>query len=160
MKNLKLIILLASSHIAVAGFAFFMGIYSLPIIMAPADPSSSALALSIKNTRYVATIADDLTDSDWLHWGKGTFSLGDDYIVFQGTLAPGPAYRLFLSPTFVETEKDFNHMKPSMVEIGEINSFANYVLPLNTNIELDNYTTVVVWCEAFNQFITAAQFKH
>jgi hypothetical protein len=159
MKHLKLIILLATSHITVAGFAFFMGIYSLPIIMAPADPSSAALALSIKNTRYVATIADDLTDSDWLHWGKGTFSLGDDYIVFQGSLAPGPAYRLFLSPTFVETEKDFNHLKSSMVEVGKINSFSNFVLPLDTNIKLDQYTTVVVWCEAFNQFITAAQFK-
>jgi hypothetical protein len=159
MKHLKLIILLATSHITVAGFAFFMGIYSLPIIMAPADPSSAALALSIKNTRYVATIADDLTDSDWLHWGKGTFSLGDDYIVFQGTLAPGPSYRLFLSPTFVETEKEFIHMKSSMVEVGKIDSFENFVLPLNTKIELDKYTTVVVWCEAFNQFITAAQFK-
>jgi hypothetical protein len=159
MKHLKRIILLATSHIIVAGFAFFMGIYSLPIIMAPADPSSAALALSIKNTRYVATIADDLTDSDWLHWGEGTFSLGDDYIVFQGTLAPGPAYRLFLSPTFVETEKHFLHMKSSMVEVGKINNFSNFVLPLNTNIKLDQYTTVIVWCDAFNQFITAAQFK-
>jgi hypothetical protein len=159
MKHVKLIILMATSHITVAGFAFFMGIYSLPIIMAPADPSPAALALSIKNTRYVATIADDLTDSDWLHWGKGTFSLGDDNIVFQGSLAPGPAYRLFLSPTFIETEKDFNHLKSSMVEVGKINSFSNFVLPLDTNIKLDQYTTVVVWCEAFNQFITAAQFK-
>ncbi|MFT7409493.1 MAG: hypothetical protein ACI9EX_000064 [Oleispira sp.] len=159
MKHLKLIFLLATSHITLAGFSFFMGIYSLPIIMAPVDPSSAALALSIKNTRYVATIADDLADSDWLHWGKGTFSLGDDYIVFQGTLAPGPAYRLFLSPTFIETEKDFNHMKSSMVEVGKINSFANFVLPLDSHIKLNKYTTVIVWCEAFNQFITAAQFK-
>jgi hypothetical protein len=159
MKLLKRIILLVTSHITVAGLAFSLGIYTLPIIIAPADPSSSTLALTIKSTRYVATISDDLTDSDWLHWGEGTFSIGDDYIVFQGKLAPGPAYRLYLSPTFIETEKDFMHMKSVMVEVGEINSFANFVLPLNTHIQLDKYTTVVVWCEAFNQFITAAQFK-
>ncbi|MFQ3171370.1 MAG: hypothetical protein ACJAW8_002441 [Oleispira sp.] len=159
MKLLKRITLLATSHIAVAGLAFSLGIYTLPIIMAPADPSSSTLALTIKSTRYVATIADNLTDSDWLHWGKGTFSIGDDYIIFQGKLAPGPAYRLYLSPTFIETEKDFIQMKSTMVEVGEIKSFANHILPLSNDIALEEYNSVVVWCEAFNQFITAAQFK-
>ena len=159
MKYLKLASLLATSHIIVAGLAFSLGIYSLPIIMAPADPSSATLALSIKNTRYVATIANDLADSDWLHWGKGTFSVGDDYIVFQGKLAPGPAYRLYLSPRFIETERDFIQFRSSMVEVGEIKSFSNYVLPVSNKIKLEKYNSVIIWCETFNQFITAAQFK-
>jgi hypothetical protein len=155
----KRIFTLLSSHLLIAGIAFFLGIYSLPIIMTPSGPSTGALVLALKNTKYVATIADDLADSDWLHWGKGRFSVGSDYIVFQGELAPGPAYRLYLSPNFVETEKNFKQLKASMVEVGSINSFGNYIFPMPNNVQVENYNTLIIWCESFNQFITAAQFK-
>lgn len=151
---------LAISHLAVAALAFLLGLYSLPILIAPADPSPGTLALSIKNTRYLATIAEDVEGSDWLHWGKGRFSIGDDYIVFQGKLSPGPAYRLYLSPQFVATEDEFLRLKSSMIAIGEINSFANSVLAIKQSINIEDYNSVIIWCEAFNQFITAAQFKY
>ncbi|MEH6447997.1 MAG: DM13 domain-containing protein [Oleispira sp.] len=156
---LKKTLILLASHGITAGLAFLIGVYSLPIIMAAPDPTSGALALTIKNTRYVATISESLADSDWLHWGEGRFSLGDDYIVFQGKLAPGPAYRLYLSPTFIETEKDFFLQKSNMVEVGKVNSFANYILPVATDISIEDYNSVIIWCESFNQFITAAQFR-
>lgn len=156
---LKKILILLVSHGMTAGLAFFIGVYSLPIIMAIPDPTSGALALTIKNSRYVATISESLEDSDWLHWGEGRFSLGDDYIVFQGQLAPGPAYRLYLSPTFIETEEDFLQQKSTMIEVGNVNSFGNYILPVPADISLEDYTTVIIWCESFNQFITAAQFR-
>jgi hypothetical protein len=156
---LKKIIILLASHGITAGLAFLVGVYSLPIIMATPDPTSGALALTIKNTRYVATISDNLAGSDWLHWGEGRFSLGDDYIVFQGKLAPGPAYRLYLSPRFIETEEDFLLQKSTMVEVGKVNSFNNYISPVPSNISIENYNSVIIWCESFNQFITAAQFR-
>lgn len=164
IKKIKVLTLLAVSHGTIAVCAFMLGIYALPILMAPNDPSSGSLALSIKNTRYVATISDDLIDSDWLHWGKGTFSIGDEYIVFQGTLAPGPDYRLYLSPSFVQTEADFKQLKSTMIEMGEVNSFGNFILPLsngvNEGVNIEHYNTVIIWCETFNQFITSAQFKN
>jgi len=156
---LKKILILLVSHGVTAGLAFLAGVYSLPIIMATPDPTSGALALTIKNTRYVATISESLEDSDWLHWGEGRFSLGDDYIVFQGQLAPGPAYRLYLSPTFIETEEDFLQQKSTMVEVGKVNSFGNYILPVPADITIENYNSVIIWCESFGQFITAAQFR-
>lgn len=156
---LKKTLLLLTTHGLTACFAFAVGIYSLPILMAPPEPTSGALALTIKNTRYVATIAENLEGSDWLHWGKGTFSLGDNYIVFQGELAPGPAYRMYLSSRFIETEQDFLKHKSTMVEVGKVNSFGNYILPVRADIDIENYNSVIIWCESFKQFITAAQFK-
>ena len=156
---LKKTLILLASHGMTAGLAFLIGVYTLPIIMATPDPTAGALALTIKNTRYVATISDSLQDSDWLHWGEGRFSLGDDYIVFQGKLAPGPAYRLYLSPTFIETEEDFLLQRSNMVEVGNVNSFANYILTVLTDISIEDYNSVIIWCESFNQFITAAQFR-
>lgn len=159
MNKLRLTALLIISHCAILITGFVIGIYSLPIIMATQDPTSGAMALSIKNTRYVATISDNLTDSDWLHWGKGTFSLGSEYIVFQGKLAPGPAYRLYLAPNFIDTESAFLEQKHLLQAVGEVHSFNNYILPLSPDINIDQFNTVVIWCESFNQFITSAQYK-
>lgn len=151
---------LISSHLAIALLSFIAGIYYLPILTAPQPPTSGSIALAIKEARYVATIADELTDSDWLHWGKGKFSIGNQYIVFQGSLAPGPDYKMYLSPTFVETEKGFKKLKPLMVELSDVKGFSNNIIPIPNTILVDNFNTVVIWCESFDEFITAAQFKN
>jgi hypothetical protein len=159
MKNFRLKVLLLVSHISFLVAGVVIGIYSLPILMATSDPTSGTLVLGIKQTRYVATISENLTDSDFLHWGKGTFSLGDEYIVFQGNLAPGPAYQLYLAPKFIDTEKAFLEQKHLMQEVGDVTSFNDYVLPVNPEINIDQFNTVIIWCESFNQFITSAQYK-
>lgn len=159
MKNFRSKVLLLVSHISFLVAGVVIGIYSLPILMATSDPTSGTLVLGIKQTRYVATISENLTDSDFLHWGKGTFSLGDEYIVFQGNLAPGPAYQLYLAPKFIDTEKAFLEQKHLMQEVGDVTSFNDYVLPVNPEINIDQFNTVIIWCESFNQFITSAQYK-
>ena len=159
MKNFRLKVLLLVSHTSFLVAGVVIGIYSLPILMATSDPTSGTLVLGIKQTRYVATISENLTDSDFLHWGKGTFSLGDEYIVFQGNLAPGPAYQLYLAPKFIDTEKAFLEQKHLMQEVGDVTSFNDYVLPVNPEINIDQFNTVIIWCESFNQFITSAQYK-
>ena len=53
----------------------------------------------------------DLKDSDALHWGEGQVSIAPGAITLVGKLAPGPDYKLYLSPEFVETEVDFNRLK-------------------------------------------------
>lgn len=151
---------LIGSHLAIALISFIAGIYYLPILIAPQPPTSGSIALAIKETRYVATIADELTDSDWLHWGEGKFSIGNQYIVFQGSLAPGPGYKMYLSPTFVETEGEFIKLKPYMVAVGDVKGFSNNIIPIPDTILVDNFNTVIIWCESFNEFITAAQFKN
>jgi hypothetical protein len=159
MKNFRLKVLLLVSHISFLVAGVVIGIYSLPILMTTSDPTSGTLVLGIKQTRYVATISENLTDSDFLHWGKGTFSLGDEYIVFQGNLAPGPAYQLYLAPKFIDTEKAFLEQKHLMQEVGDVTSFNDYVLPVNPEINIDQFNTVIIWCDSFNQFITSAQYK-
>jgi len=66
---------------------------------------------------------------------------------------------LYLSPQFVETEADFNRLKASMVQAGDINTFDRFIVPLSDGINVRDYTTAIVWCESFGQFISAAQFR-
>jgi len=154
----KALLLLASHAIAVAA-GFALGIYLLPILTAPAAPSNAEVAAAAGQAGYTGQFRRDLAGSDLLHWGEGTVAVGARQISLQGRLAPGPDYKLYLSPEFVETEADFLRLKPRTARVGEVRTFENFVVPVPEGIDVSAYDTVIVWCEAFSQFITAARYK-
>ena len=86
-------------------------------------------------------------------------SIGPDAITFTGELAPGPDYRLYLSTTYVETEADFNRLKSTMLQVGDVKTFENFIVPLAEGIDPADYNTVIVWCESFGQYITSGQYE-
>lgn len=157
--KMKVLIFLLISHIVIGLFGFMLGIYTLPIISAPPSPQTSALQPISANALYSTEFVRELQDSDSLHWGEGKVSISNNSVSFIGELAPGPAYQLYFSPTFVETEADFKRLKANMLPAGDIRTFNNFIVPLHNDIDLEQYNTVIVWCEAFEQFITAAQYR-
>lgn len=152
-------LLLAASHGAMAAAGFAAGIYVLPILIAPAAPTAQEVSAASAQRQFTGTFRRDLADSDSLHWGEGTVSVGPAAITLSGRLAPGPDYKLYLSPEFVETEADFKRLKGTMVRVGDVRTFENFVVPVPAGIEPARYTTVIVWCESFSQFITAAKYR-
>ena len=157
--NPRKALLLAASHTAVAAAGFAAGIYALPILIAPAAPTMDDIRAATAGVLFTGQFKRDLKDSDALHWGEGTVSIGREAISHVGRLAPGPDYKLYLSPEFVETEADFNRLKKNMVRVGAVKTFENFLVPVPAGIAPENYSTVVVWCETFGQFITAAKYK-
>jgi hypothetical protein len=153
------VILLVITHALAAGLGFVAGIYLLPILTAPPAPSAAEVAAQAVEATYTTQFRRDLKDSDPLHWGEGTVSVGPTSIAFVGKLAPGPNYKLYLSPEFVETEADFARLKSRMVRVGDVQTFDTFVVPLPESVDLTQYNTVIVWCEAFSQFITAARYR-
>lgn len=157
--KLKIIVLLIISHLIVGVIGFGAGIYALPILTAPEAPTNDQVATASIGMVYQAEFTRELKDSDALHWGEGKVSISADVIAFQGELAPGPNYKLYLSPTFVETETEFEQLKSTMVEVGNVDTFNNFIVKLNSGVNPENYTSVIVWCESFGEFITAAQYR-
>ena len=157
--NTRKIFLLGASYIAVLAIGFAAGIYTLPILIAPAPPTLEEITAATSQTQFTAQFKRDLKDSDSLHWGEGVVSLAPHAISFLGRLAPGPDYKLYLSPAFVETEVEFNRLKKSMVRVGDVKTFENFVVAVPAGIELEKYSAVIVWCETFGQFITAAKYR-
>lgn len=155
---IKSLLLIVSHSLALlAGLA--LGIYLLPILTAPPAPVSATILAQMSEPRFQGEFVRDLADSDWLHWGEGKLIIGEQKIALVGTLAPGPDYRLYLSPQFVETEAAFNQLKPQMVQVGNVTTFENFSVPLPSEIDPGEYNTVVIWCEAFGQFISAARYR-
>lgn len=157
--KIKTIGLLAITHLVVGAFGFGVGIYALPILIAPPAPSETQIKEASLQAQYTASFRRELQDSDTFHWGEGTVSVGSDVISFMGELAPGPDYKLYLSPVFVETEDDFNRVKPDMVRVGDVKTFNNFVVNVPQGIEPASFNSVIVWCETFGEFITAAQYR-
>lgn len=150
---------LIASHgvVAVAGFA--AGIYALPILIAPTAPSHSEVTAVESGAIFNGEFRRELPGSDALHWGEGVLSVGADTIAFMGELAPGPDYKLYLSPEYVETEDEFLLWKDRMTVVGDVKTFQNFIVPVSPAIDPSNYTTAIVWCESFGEFITAAQYR-
>lgn len=155
MKTLVLI----ATHLVlfVAGFA--AGVYALPILVAPPSPTDAEVSSAAGPGLFQGVFRRDLKDSDALHWGQGTVVIGRKSIAFTGELAPGPDYKLYLSPVFVETEEDFKRLKPQMTRIGDVRTFRNFVVPVPESVDVSQYKAVVIWCESFSQFITAAPYR-
>jgi Electron transfer DM13 len=157
--NPRTVSLLAASHVFVALAGFGAGVYVLPILIAPPSPSVSEVSAAAAGARFTAQFRRNLQDSDPLHWGEGTVAVGSGAIALAGRLAPGPDYKLYLSPEFVETEADFARLKPRMVRVGDVKTFENFVVPVPSSVDPAQYTTVIVWCETFGQFITSAKYR-
>ena len=155
MKKLMLVV----SHALALGVGFALGVYFLPVLIAPPAPTTAEVSAQASEATYKGQFRRDLKDSDALHWGEGTVSVSAKSIAFAGELAPGPDYKLYLSPEFVETENDFNRLKPSMVRVGDVKTFKNFLISVPESVDPTRYNTVVIWCERFGQFITAAKYK-
>jgi hypothetical protein len=155
MKKLILVV----THLLAVALGFGLGIYALPILIAPAGPSQAEVAAQASSARYRGEFRRDLKDSDALHWGDGKVFVGPQAVILEGELAPGPDYKLYLSPEFVETEAEFHRLRPAMVRVGDVKTFRNFVVPLPQSVDPNRYDTVIVWCETFGQFITAAKYR-
>ena len=152
-------LLLILSHCATALLGFALGIYLLPILLEPAAPDLLAVEATLSNPLFTTEFERQREDSDALHWGEGQLRLYSDTIVFEGELAPGPDYRLYLTPKFVETEADFLALKDQSVEMGAVRSFEGFVLNNAFAVNDPRYTAAVVWCETFGQFISSGQYR-
>ena len=153
----KIILLL--SHLVCLAVGVALGIYLLPILTAPPSPPQTQLESLQSQALYTGEFRKDLAGSDFLHWGEGTVSVSQNSVSLMGKLAPGPDYQVYLTPRFVETEDEFISIKGQSLALGMVKTFDDFILNHNKTFRIEDYNSVVVWCESFNQFITAAQFR-
>jgi hypothetical protein len=139
---------------------FGLGVYFLPILSAGPNLDQGAVqALAISAERR-GRFVRDLPKSEALHWGDCTIMMNANKIWLDGTISPGPDYRLCLAPEFVDDGAGFLAIKAESRQIGAVKTFENFALELTSAIDLDEYDALVIWCEAFKQFITAARLEN
>ena len=155
---MKLIRILVTHAIALA-LGFALGIYLLPVLIAPPAPSDAEVSSSAQGAVFSGRFTRDLPGSDLLHWGEGEVSISPTRIAFMGSIAPGPDYQLYLTRELVLTEADFLPVKQDAARIGAVRTFDNFILDIPPGVDPADYKALVVWCETFSEFITAAAYR-
>jgi hypothetical protein len=153
-------IILSATHGMMLVVGFALGVYLLPIITAPPSPDQAMLAESAQTALYKAEFQRDLKGSDFLHWGEGTVGVSPTRITHQGSLAPGPDYKLYLVPEFVEDEAEFLAVSETPRNAWATSRpLTGFWSMCRRTVDIEAYTTVLVWCETFGEFISAAKYR-
>ncbi len=147
------------THAVALAVGFALGVYLLPILTAPKGPDKAALQQAAAGAMYTGRFDRNLKGSDFLHWGEGEVRVSKAKIVHEGRLAPGPDYKLYLIRDFVDTREGFLKVKAQAQRIGDIKTFDGFIADVPAQVDVNAYTTVVVWCEAFSMFISAAKYR-
>jgi hypothetical protein len=152
-------VVLIGTHLGSLALGFALGVYLLPILIAPPAPDINAVQAASKNASYTTEFVRDLSGSDLLHWGEGKVSVGRQQITLMGEVAPGPAYKLYLTNKLATNEAEFLAIKDDAVLVGSVLTFNNFVVSVPASIDVQKYKAVVIWCEAFSEFITAGAYQ-
>jgi hypothetical protein len=147
------------SHIAVFVAGFGLGIYLLPVLIAENPPPPSAVLDVERSASFRGEFRANLKGSDLLHWGEGEVFVAPKQIAHRGRLSPGPDYKLYLAPEFVDDEQSFLAIKDKSLRIGDVKGFSGFIAPVSEGVDVNAYTTVVIWCERFGEFISAAKYR-
>ena len=155
----KKITLLVFSYMIVFLLGLGLGIYLLPILTAPKSVDIDKIIKLEKNALYKTVFVRDLKGSDLFHWGEADVSVSKNEIIVNGSIAPGPDYKLYLTKEFAEQEEEFLSIKDNSRYVAEVKTFKNFVITVPEDIDINDYNTIVIWCESFSEFITAAKYK-
>ncbi|MCU0820218.1 MAG: DM13 domain-containing protein [Beijerinckiaceae bacterium] len=147
------------SHLGVFVAGFALGIYLLPILIAEKAPLPTAVLDVERSASFRGEFRTDLKGSDLLHWGEGEVFVTPKQIAHRGRLAPGPDYKLYLAPAFVDDEASFLAIKEKSLRISDVKGFSGFIAPVPEGVDVGAYTTVVIWCERFGEFISAAKYR-
>lgn len=156
---MKRLLLLAVTHALALALGFGLGIYYLPVLIAPKAPSLAEVKSLSGAAEFTGEFRRDLKGSDFLHWGEGRVSVGRTAVSLIGKVSPGPDYKLYLSPEFVDTKEAFLKLKDRSVRVGDVKTFENFIVQVPGSVDPSRYNAVVVWCETFSMFISAAKYR-
>jgi len=121
------LILLSLSHAAALALGIGLGIYWIPILTEPDAPDLIAIEASqAGEPLYTARFDRERAGSGYFHWGEGDVRIYESTITFKGELAPGPDYRLYLAPRYVENEAEYLAIKARSLEVGSVKTFSGF----------------------------------
>lgn len=161
--NKSLFIGIVLGGIGALPLGFGLGVYYLPILVASEGASDAVVAAAKSDAMIQADFRKDLKGSDGFHWGEGTLHLtregGQYFFTLDGSVSPGPDYKLYLTPEYVEDEAEFLAVKARSVRVADITGFENFRVDVPMSIDPTNYLAVIIWCERFGEFITSGRLE-
>ena len=142
------------------GLGVALGFFFFPFVFPP-PPAAETLA-EIERTQLVAAgTFIHANPSDPVHWGKGKVSVYERAVFLESDfeVGPGPAFHVYLVPkASIRNAADLTGVKH--VDLGGLRAFKGsqrYAIP--AGVDLKDYPSVIIWCEAFSVLISPADLQ-
>jgi hypothetical protein len=137
-----------------------LGFFFFPFVFPP--PPASETLTEIERSRLVATgTFIHANPSDPVHWGRGKVSVYERAVFLEPDfeVGPGPAYHVYLVPkASIRAASDLKGVPH--VDLGRLRAFTgSQRYPIPAGVDLKDYPSVIVWCEAFSVLITPADLR-
>lgn len=142
------------------GVGFALGIFAFPYLFPP-PAINETVSDSESRTVIAAGQFIHANPADPVHYGKGGYTLYQDLLHLESDfeVGPGPKYHVYLVP--------LDEIMPSTavdetmyVDLGRLKAFTgsqNYPVPVG--IDLQDFGSIVIWCEQFNILISPATIE-
>jgi Electron transfer DM13 len=139
-------------------FGVALGFFFFPFVFPP-PPAAETLT---ERSPVVATGSFiHANSSDPVHWGRGKVSVYAETVFLEPDfeVGPGPAYHVYLVPkAAIRSSSDLKGVKH--VDLGGLRAFKGsqrYLIPAGVNLK--DYPSVIIWCEAFGVLISPADLR-
>jgi len=142
------------------GFGVALGFFFFPFVFPP-PPAAETLGVFERTQLVAAGTFIHANPSDPVHWGKGGVSVTERAVFLESDfeVGPGPAFHVYLVPkAAIRTAADLTGVKH--VDLGGLRAFKGsqrYAIP--AGVDLKDYPSVIIWCEAFSVLISPADLQ-
>lgn len=142
------------------GAGVVIGLFFYPFLFPP-PPAKEVLA-EMDRTRLVATGTFIHADpSDPIHYGSGKVSVYEDTVFLEPDfkVGPGPKYHVYLVPEGM-IRASGEVVDTMYVDLGRLRAFeGSQRYPIPAGVDLADFPSVVIWCEAFSVLISPADLQ-
>src|SRR5215510_6038041 len=138
-------------------FGVALGFFFFPYVFPP-PPAAEVLAEADRSALHATGTFLHANPSDPVHWGKGKVSVYERAVFLEPDfeVGPGPAFHVYLVPkASIRSSSDLKGVKH--VDLGGLRAFKGsqrYAIPVG--VDLKDYSSVIIWCEAFSVLISPA----
>lgn len=142
------------------GFGVALGFFLFPYVFPP-PPANHVLTEADQVTLVATGTFIHANPSDPVHWGMGNVSVYGKVVFLEPgfEVGPGPAYHIYLaSKDSIRSSGDFD--AASSIDLGQLLAFkGSQRYPIPDNVDVADYSSVVIWCEAFSVLISPADLS-
>jgi len=142
------------------GFGFALGIFFFPYLFPP-PPAAEQLSEADRSPLVANGTFIHADPSDPVHYGSGKVSVYEKTVFLESdfNVGPGPKYHVYLVPK-ANVRKAEDVKETMFIDLGRLRAFQGsqrYAIP--AGVDLKQYPSVVIWCEAFGVLISPADLK-
>ncbi len=125
--------------------------------------TGARVADALADATYHARFRRDQPGEHPQYWADGTLGITHDGIAFRGRMdvpaSAGPTVTVYLTADRIGSAEDFARAQPRARRVGLISPRSRFLLDVPEDIDVEDFTTVVLWAERSRQLIATARYR-